>query len=52
MKKINLESFKNESLALEAMMVVRGGSGETSTCITKTNSNSSDHDSGWFDSEE
>lgn len=49
MGKINLESFENDSMALEELMEVRGGSGNTCTGLLTTSSSSSDHDSGLGD---
>lgn len=49
MKKINLKSFENDSLVLDDLMTVRGGSGNTCSGVFSTSSNESDHDSNVFD---
>ncbi len=49
MEKINLKSFENDSMALDGMMKVRGGSGNTCTNIFLTSSNANDHDSSATD---
>lgn len=49
MKKINLKSFENDSLALDDLMEVRGGSGNSCSGIFTTSSNENDHDSFLFD---
>lgn len=49
MKKINLKSFENDSLVLDDLMTVRGGSGNTSCGVLSTSSNESDHDSCGID---
>lgn len=49
MKKINLKSFENDSLVLDDLMTVRGGSGNTCCGLFSTSSNESDHDSNVFD---
>lgn len=49
MRKINLENFESDSMALDDLMVVRGGSGNTCTGLLSTSSNSNDHDSGLGD---
>lgn len=49
MEKINLKKFENDSMALNDLMEVRGGSGNTCTGIFSTSSNSSDHDCSFGD---
>lgn len=49
MKKINLTTFENDSLVLDDLMSVRGGSGNTCTGLCSTSSNASDHDCGLLD---
>lgn len=49
MEKINLKSFEKDNMALDELMVVRGGSGNTSTILCSTSSNESDHDCGFID---
>jgi|UPI00037635BD hypothetical protein len=51
MEKINLKKFENDSMALDDLMEVRGGSGNTCTGILSTSSNSGDHDCGLGDSD-
>lgn len=45
-EKINLKSFESDSLVLNDLMSVRGGSGNTSTLIISTSCHGSDHDNG------
>lgn len=49
MKKINLKSFENDSLVLDDLMTVRGGSGNTCCGVLSTSCNESDHDSCGID---
>ena len=49
MNKINLNNFENDSMALDNLMEVRGGCGNTCTGLFTTSSNSNDHDSGLGD---
>lgn len=51
MEKINLEIFENDSMALDELMEVRGGSGNTATTFFSTTSNESDHDAGMTDAD-
>lgn len=50
-EKINLKSFESDSLVLNDLMSVRGGSGNTSTLIISTSCHGSDHDNGIFDAD-
>ena len=49
MEKINLKIFENDNMALDDLMEVRGGSGNTCTILVSTSSNGSDHDTGFLD---
>ena len=51
MKKISLKSFESDSLVLDDLLSVRGGSGNTSTNFISTVCNESDHDNGFFDAD-
>ena len=51
MKKINLKSFESDSLVLNDLMRVRGGSGNTSTLLISTSCHGSDHDNGILDAD-
>ncbi len=53
--KINLQSFRNDSISLSEMMTVRGGSGEcdeeaTQSCCGTTRSQGSDRENNSNDS--
>lgn len=51
MKKINLENFENDSMALDKLMEIRGGSGNTCTGILSTSCNENDHDCSLVDAD-
>lgn len=56
MKKINLSSFKEDSIVLNELLTVRGGSGCTcggnsSTILVSTSSSGSDRDTGLLDAD-
>lgn len=51
MEKISLKTFENDSMALDNLLEVQGGSGNTCSGILTTSSNESDHDSGLFDAD-
>ncbi|WP_162149456.1 hypothetical protein [Prevotella amnii] len=44
-----MKKFESDSMVLDDLMEVRGGSGNTCTGILSTSSNSSDHDCGLGD---
>jgi len=51
MKKINLKNFENDSMTLDNLMEVRGGSGNSTTIALSTSSHGSDHDCGLLDAD-